>query len=217
MSQQTEFYTSHQYRSTFNGNRVHQRDIDFGFEFPLVVFNPLVHLVHVFLAAGAVLAVIGTVEQRERRCDLCRQRELGTLARINRVVDRATGQGQVEAEVITLTVGNREVLPVTQNITLVRQLGCELEIVIRPLQALTEHHCKTIHLDRFVRVVIVLVVVVIAVVVHTVAIHTTIIAVVIAVHVGRIVITATDVGLAGIESRYGECIRAFTAKPRVVE
>ena len=24
-------------------------------------------------------------------------------------------------------------------------------------------------------------------------------------------------GLAGIESRYGECIRAFTAKPRVVE
>ena len=82
---------------------------------------------------------------------LYRQRELGTLARINRVVDRATGQGQVEAEVITLTVGNREVLPVTQNIALVRQLGCELEVVIRPLQTLTEHHCKTIHLDRFVR------------------------------------------------------------------
>ena len=87
-----------------------------------MVFNPLVHLVHVFLAAGAVLAVIGTVEQRERRCDLCRQRELiimrrymmriaQAIAEKNGAIGLITGEsiGQVASQTLQSLAATNEV------------------------------------------------------------------------------------------------------------
>ena len=217
MPQQTEFYASHQYRSAFYGDRVHQRDVYFGFEFPLVVFYPFVHLVHIILIAGTVLAVICTVEQGVGRCQLCRQREFGTLARIDRIVDRTARQGEVYAQVVTLTVGNGEVLPVAQNITLVGQFCRKLEVVIRPFQTLTEHYSQSPHLDGLVGVVIVFIIVIVAIVVHTITVHAAIVAVVITVHVRIVIVTAADIRLAGVECRYGERIRTFAAEPRIVE
>ena len=80
-----------------------------------------------------------------------------------------------------------------------------------------EHSCYTEHLDRLVGVVIVLIAVVVTVVIHTITIHTTIHTVVVAIHICRVVVAATDICLYGIEGRQRECIRAFTTEPRVIE
>ena len=110
-----------------------------------------------------------------------------------------------------------EILPVAQDITLIRQFCCKLEVVIRPFQTFTEHYCQSPHLNGFVRIVIVLVIVVVTIVIHAITVHAAIIAVVIAIHVCVIVVAATNVCLTGVECRYGESIRTFATKPGIIE
>ena len=87
-------------------------------------------------------------------------------------------------------------MPVAQHVALVGQLSGDLEVVVGPAEALTEHHRNTIHLDALIGVIVVLIAVVVTVVIHTVAIHAAVITVVIVVHVGAVVVVATDIGLA---------------------
>ena len=182
-----------------------------------MVFHPSLHLVDVVLIIEVILAVIHSVKQRIRRRYLQREGEFRTFARIDGVVDRATGQGEVQAQVVAVAVGHHEVLPVSQHVALVRQLCRELEVVVRPIQTLTEHQGNAIHLYGLVGVVIVLIIQVVAIVIHAVAIHAAVVAVIEVAVQGIVVVLAADVRLAGIEGRDGEGVRTLAAKPRVVE
>ena len=175
------------------------------------------HFIDVFLVIEVVFAVIHAIEQRIRWSKLQREGELRTFARIDGIVDGAAGQGEVQTQVVAVAVFHHEVLPISQYVALVGQFGCELEVVIRPIQTLTEHQGDTIHLHGFVGVVVVLVVQVITIVVHAVSVHAAVVAVIEVVVQGIVIVLAADVRHAGVESRDREGIRAFAAKPRVVE
>ena len=74
-------------------------------------------------------------KQRIGRCELHREGEAGTLARVDRRVDRVTGQGEDIAQTVGVTIVEEIVArPVGHRIILVGEGVRHLEIVVGPLQ-----------------------------------------------------------------------------------
>ena len=86
------------------------------------------------------------------------------MTREQLVVCRGTRQGEAQVYVVTVTVVDIEVTPVTQHVTGVTEHSLELEVVIRPAQTLTPSHGCTDDCHCLIvvehRVVVVIVVVV---------------------------------------------------------
>ena len=96
---------------------------------------------------------------------------------------------QSEVDVVTVTIGDKEVFPILQTVTSETE-GCrETEVVVWPCETLTPTDGSTKHLQVLVRVVVRAVVVVVGTIVitHTVE-HG-----VVAVHVAAIIVVRTDV------------------------
>ena len=127
---------------------------------------------------------------------------------------------------MTVTVIYQEVIPVFHHIQLVVQSRHKLEVVIRPVQTFTVTGRKSEHHDRLIRVVCQFIVVIAAITIIAVAVSisavTAITAIVrIAITIAVVAVTVitqiitTDIRLFGEVSAHGQCIRAFTAEPRV--
>ena len=80
------------------------------------------------------------------------------------VIGRITCQRQSQVDIVTVTIGNQEVLPVFQHITLIGQGSRELEIVIRPAQTLTPSNGDTQQFHIFIVIKETIIVIVAAVV-----------------------------------------------------
>ena len=96
---------------------------------------------------------------------------------IERIVNRVTGQGKTENKGVGRTVVHVvKVLPVLEIIPVVGQLGGEGEVIVGPVQALSESNGNSDHLKHLVRVVCVLdgVLIVVVIVVGTVAVAVTV-------------------------------------------
>ena len=147
------------------------------------------------------------------------ERERTASAGVQRVVDTVAGQSETQHNGVGHTVVHIvEVLPVLEAVPLIADVGCEGEVVIRPLQALAEAHRDSCHLQELVGVVGVLVVVV-AIVITTIIVHIVIIHVVILHVVGvlAVVVRRVDARLAAVEARHRQRVGALASKPRVEE
>ena len=88
------------------------------------------------------------------------------------VVGRGTRQGESQVDVVTVTVVDIEITPITQHITGITECGHELEVIVRPAQTLTPSYVRTEDCHCLIvvehRVVVVIIVVVRA---DTIVIH----------------------------------------------
>ena len=138
--------------------------------------------------------------------------EVRTAAGEEGVVGRIAGERKADVEVVTVAVGDEEIVavPVLHVVARVADIDHKLEIVIGPVKALSEADIQTDDVHVFVGVVVIGRVVVAAVV----AIAGVILRIIVAIIV---VIVGTIVGLMGIERREGEVVGPLSAKPRVGE
>ena len=127
---------------------------------------------------------------------------------------------------MTVTVIYQEVIPVFHHIQLIVQSRHKLEVIIRPVQALTITGRKSEHHDRLIRVIGQLIVTIIAITITvTVAITIATVAAIVriaAITVIRVItitviaqIITTDIRLFGEVGAHRQCIRSFASEPRI--
>ena len=137
-----------------------------------------------------------------------RQHKFWTTTWEQLVVCRGTWQCNTQVDVVTVTIGDEEVAPITQHIAGVCQLRRQLEVVVRPAQALAPTQWYAEELD-----VLVLVhhrcIVIVATVVWAVAT----IVVVVVIHPCRVAVGTGDIALLWVEGADAQCIRALATKP----
>ena len=211
ITQQTEFHPRHQHETLIG---IVQGGIGAGLELPLVILNPAVFLLLLTTESTAVIVIsqvliVLTIEGAVRRCQRDIKLEVRAAARIDGVVLAITCQSNIQAYVVTVTVGNQEVAPVLQHIAGIAEVGTQLEVVVGPAQALTPSEAKAKYLHEFIRVVIVLVVVI---AVRAVTVEVTVVVVLV---VGRVVVVVAHIGLLAEECTQAEGVGPLAAKPGV--
>ena len=158
--------------------------------------------------AGSQRGIVLLVEDRPGRRQRKRGHELRTTAWEQLVISRGTRERYTQVDVVTVTIRDNKVVPVLQHVTGIGQRHGELEVVIRPAQALTPSYRHSEELD-----VLIVVehggVVVVTGVVCTVAAHV----VIVVVHPSRVTIGAGDIALLREEGTDAERIRALATKP----
>ena len=204
MPQIAELGAGHEHQFAILGKR---RE-DLAGELPFVVFYQMVFF------RGSHLRVVLAVKQRPRRRDLESEGELASAAGVDRVINRRTGDLEVQREVMARTVRDEQVWPVLHHIHLVAQLAVEREIVIRPAQTFSVTDRDTESTEVFVlvgfRLRQLLVIIAVAGIVVIVGIG------VIEVLV-RLLVAAGIAGLVGEIDTCGEAVRPFAAEPRLQE
>ena len=185
---------------------------DLAREAPLVVLEEMVAL------GGGHLGVLGigcALDEGVRRGDFQAQRELGTAARVDGVVDAGARQLEVEGEVVAGAVGDDEVGPVLHHVHLVTEFAVEGEVVVGPTETLAVAYAdaESAEILALVRLHFAVVVVVIAAAVVTVV-------VVVVVVVEAVVALEETVGIARLRSEENagtQRVRSLAAKPRFQE
>ena len=177
-----------------------------------MILNPTI-LVLLFLFKGcwstisSEMLIILLVESWPRWCQCYWCHKLRTATWEELVIGRVTWECHTEVDVVTVTVADDKIVPITQHIACIWQRQRQLEVVVRPTQTLTPSDRGTEHLN--VLVVIKHRIVVIAITCRTITVH--IVHVVIIVTI--ITIAAGDITLLGEEQADIQGVRTLTAKP----
>ena len=204
MAQITELRTGHEDEFAITGKR---RE-DLAGEFPLMVLNEVVFL------GRRELRVVFLVEERPRRREFDTEGELRTATRVYRVIDRRTGELQVQSEVMRGTIGDQQVRPILHHIHLITQFAVESEVVVRPAETLTITHRDTERTEVFILIRLRLRKLLVVVAVS---------GVVIVVGIGVIEVLVSALVAAGVTRLVGEidtcaqAVRALTSEPRLQE
>ena len=93
------------------------------------------------------LGVVLTIDERVGRRERDGSQELRAVARVDGIVDRVTLQTQIEADLVADTVGYVEVPVVVHMIQLIAQREHGVEIVVGPIETLTETYTSTNHFN----------------------------------------------------------------------
>ena len=134
-------------------------------EMPFVVFHPAV-LVLCFLLIGRGVAVCGkslvldAVPEGVRWCECEGEVEVGASTWEESVVDARAVEVEGEVDVVAVSVGDEEVLPVLQHIACISECHAEGEVVVGPAETFSESYAQSYQAYPFVGVVVVGVVVV---------------------------------------------------------
>ena len=216
VAEEAILYASHKHRCTLGTVVLRQGcegEEHLALELPLVVLDQLVALGRV-VDLRVVLAIDERVGRRERDGS----QELRAVARVDRVIDRVALQTQIEADLVADAVGYVEVGVVVHVKQLIIQRKHGVEIVVGPIEALTETNAHGKSFVVFAGIV--------GLLIGTVAIASITIATVDAVvveAVGHVAIVFL-IEIAGIIARKlgvrkpgGEGVRALATEPRVEE
>ena len=109
------------------------------FEFPFVIFHPTILLLHLLvigscaIISGEILVILA-VPKRIGRSGGNRKLEIRTSTRENGIVYGVARKAEAQVEVVAVSVGDNEVLPRFQVISLESCFGSKCEIIVGPAQ-----------------------------------------------------------------------------------
>ena len=148
---------------------------------PTILLLLLTHIVTWLSVSGKVLVVL-SVKCRPRWSNWQWQIKLRTTAWEELVISRNSWQADTQVQVVTVTIPDKEVLPVLQHIACICKRHWQLEIVIRPTQTLTNTHACTQQFHELVWIqsviIVIWVIVIVTIRIVWIAIHITIIVIV---------------------------------------
>ena len=184
-------------------------------EYPFVVFQPAIFLLCLLVVGRTVVVrgqslIVFPIKEGVGWSEGELEIEVRTAAGEEGVVGRIAGERKADVEVVTVAVGDEEIVavPVLHVVARVADIDHKLEIVVGPVKALSEADIQTDDVHVFVGVVVIGRVVVAAVGAVAGVILRIIVAII-------VVIVGTIVGLVRIERGEGEVVGPLSAKPGI--